>query len=265
MHVRSWGKEGQQLVLLLHALGCHSGWWQWVAEALADRYRLVAPDFRGHGETPRVEDYSFAAYAADVERLVEGLGGGPYLLAGHSMGGYVALMVAHRGGCPPAAVLVADMKTGSTGQELADLRAAAARPGRVYASLEEAVGRYRLAPPEHAVPAERLGAVARECFRQQADGSWAERFDRRALAIESVEPLPLVADLRVPVLFVRGECSLVMPKEPAEALAAAAGASLVELPGLYHHLPLEAPGALAGCIAELAGSAFGEACSNQPG
>ncbi|HLN60327.1 MAG TPA: alpha/beta hydrolase [Symbiobacteriaceae bacterium] len=47
--------------------------------------------------------------------------------------------------------------------------------------------------------------------------------------------------VRCPVLFVRGEHSQVMPEEGAGELARARGGALVQLPGLYHHLPLEHP------------------------
>jgi len=244
MTVRSWGTKGQPLVVLLHALGCHKGWWDWVGPELGERYHVVAPDFRGHGESDRAERYGFHDYAADIEQLVTELAGEQYALVGHSMGGYVGMVVASRNRRPPAALVVVDMKTGSTPQELADLAAAAQRPGRSYPSLEDALGRYRLSPPEHAVPAERLAHVAADSYMQLADGTWADRFDRRALAIEPVEPLSLVAQISCPVLFVRGEKSLVMPAEPAAELAEAAGASLVTMAGLYHHLPLEAPEAL---------------------
>lgn len=242
MRTREWGTPGQPLVVLLHALGCHKGWWDWVGPVLGRRYHVIAPDFRGHGESAWAADYGFSAYAADVDQLV---GGRPYALVGHSMGGYVGLVVASRGVARPEALVVVDMKTGSTPQELSDLQAASQRPARTFGSLAEAVGRYRLAPPEHAVPGDRLGAVAGACYRQQPDGSWVDRFDRRALAIEPVEPMPLVQAAGCPMHFLRGEKSLVMAAEPAAELAAAAGAQVVTMPGLYHHLPLEAPEALA--------------------
>ncbi len=245
MHYRSWGAEGQPVVLLLHALGCHKGWWDWVGPSLGDRHYVVAPDLRGHGESGRAGDYGFTAYAEDVERLVSELGITEYALVGHSMGGYVGLVVASRGVRPPSALLVVDMKTGSTAQELADLQNAAQRPGRTYATQEEAVARYRLSPPEHAVPAERLARVAADSYAPLPDGTWGERFDRRALAIDPVEPLLLVRRIDCPMRFARGERSLIMPAEPAAALAEAAGARLVTMAGLYHHLPLENPEGLA--------------------
>lgn len=251
MEYRAWGTTGRPLVILLHALGCHSGWWSWVAPLLADQYRVIAPDFRGHGDSPRADDYRFTAYAADVEQLVRKLGADSCALVGHSMGGYVALTVAARSVIETAAVVVADMKTDAPDQELAELKAAAQRPSRIYPTLDEAVARYRLAPPDHSVPPERLGAVARECYRQLPDGTWTEKFDRRALAIEALAPLDLATRLSCPSLFLRGEHSVVMPAGPATDLAAAAGAPLITMPGLYHHLPLESPANFAAKITAL--------------
>ena len=166
------------------------------------------------------------------------------------MGAYVILTVAARGIRPPAALLVADMKTGSTPEELAGLKAASEKPGRTYASLEEAVGRYRLSPPEHKVPPERLQAVAAACYRCNG-GTWEEKFDRRALAIEPVTPELLLPMVRCPVLFVRGEHSQVMPEAGARELARARDGALVQLPGLCHHLPLEDPEGFAAVAASL--------------
>lgn len=250
MHVRTWGEKqaGGPLVVLLHALGCHGGWWDWVGPILAERgYQVVAPDLRGHGDSPKADSYRFADYAADVEALV---GDEPYVLAGHSMGAYVGLTVAARGIRSPSALLVADMKTGSTPEELAGLKAASEKPGRTYASLEEAVGRYRLSPPEHKVPPDRLSAVAAACYRCEGD-TWVEKFDRRALAIEPVTPEVLLRQVRCPMLFVRGEHSVVMPEAGARELARACRANLLELPGLYHHLPLEHPEGFAAIVASV--------------
>ncbi|HYF92994.1 MAG TPA: alpha/beta hydrolase [Symbiobacteriaceae bacterium] len=242
------GAENRPLVVLLHALGCHGGWWEWTAPILAQQYRIAVPEFRGHGGSPGADDYSFRAYAEDVEALVSHLGGEPYALVGHSMGGYVALTVAAGDMARPAAVVIADMKTSASDGELAALQAAARKPARTYSSLEEAIGRYRLSPQDHCVPPDRLLAVAARSYRQTPEGAWMEAFDRRALAIEPLAPLGLAARVRCPALFVRGEHSLIMPAEPAAELAAAAGAPLVTMPGLYHHLPLENPEGLAAII-----------------
>jgi len=245
MEYRVWGAPGRPLVVLLHALGCHRGWWEWAAPLLAERYLVVAPVFRGHGDSPGADDYGSKAYAEDVERPRQRLGAGPCALVGHSMGGYVALTVAARNIIRLKAAVVADMKTDAPQQELADLRAASLKPSRTYPTLEDAMARYRLAPSDHVVPPERLAAAARQSYRQLPDGTWTEKFDRRALAIDPLAPGDLAARLTCPALFVRGEHSQVMPAEPAAELAAAAKAQLITMPGLHHHLPLENPEGIA--------------------
>jgi epoxide hydrolase 4 len=87
------------LVLLLH--GFPQFWYAWRHQipALATRFRVVAPDLRGYGETekpPRVADYAVATLAKDVVELVHALGENRAHVVGHDWGGGVAWTVALR-------------------------------------------------------------------------------------------------------------------------------------------------------------------------
>jgi pimeloyl-ACP methyl ester carboxylesterase len=247
MHYRTWGDPQNPPVILLHALACHSGWWKWVSPYLEKEYYLVAPDFRGHGLSPWADNYRFDDYAGDIEELARKLDR-PYAIVGHSMGGYVGLKVASRGVRPPSALLVADMKIDSPEEELAGLHKAAGKSGRIYDTLQDAVAHYRLLPPQHTAPKERVEEVARECFHEQEDGHWGERFDRRTLAIEKVEAVALAQKISCPTWFVRAKESQVMPAEGAKELARITAGSLHEMEGANHHLPLEAPEEFASLI-----------------
>jgi pimeloyl-ACP methyl ester carboxylesterase len=247
MHYRTWGDPQNPPVILLHALACHSGWWKWVSPYLEKEYYLVAPDFRGHGQSPWADNYGFDDYAEDIEELARKLDR-PYAIVGHSMGGYVGLKVASRGVRPPFALLVADMKIDSPEEELAGLHKAAGKSGRIYDTLQDAVAHYRLLPPQHTAPNERVEEVAGECFHEQEDGHWGERFDRRTLAIEKVEAVVLAQKISCPTWFVRAKESQVMPAEGAKELARITAGSLHEMEGANHHLPLEAPEVFANLI-----------------
>ncbi|MBR7514038.1 alpha/beta fold hydrolase, partial [Mycobacterium tuberculosis] len=64
---------------------------------LADRYRIVATDHRGWGDSEAPADhYGIADLAADAEGVIEALGLRRYVLVGHSMGGKVAQRMASR-------------------------------------------------------------------------------------------------------------------------------------------------------------------------
>lgn len=86
-------------VLLLH--GFPQTWYAWrkVIPGLAARFRVIAPDLRGCGDTDRPpEGYDKATVAADIHRLVERLGLGPVRVVCHDVGmmvGY-AYACAHR-------------------------------------------------------------------------------------------------------------------------------------------------------------------------
>jgi epoxide hydrolase 4 len=85
------------LVLLLH--GFPQFWYAWRHQipALAARFKVVAPDLRGYGDTdkpPRVSDYRTGVLAADVAALVRALGYERAHVVGHDWGGGVAWVTA---------------------------------------------------------------------------------------------------------------------------------------------------------------------------
>lgn len=94
LHVREWGRKGGRPVLFVHGWSqCHLFWSRQCESALADEFRLVALDLRGHGmsEAPReAEPYREARlWADDVEAVIEALGLERPVLVGHSYGGVV--------------------------------------------------------------------------------------------------------------------------------------------------------------------------------
>jgi pimeloyl-ACP methyl ester carboxylesterase len=86
------------LVLLLH--GFPELWYSWRYQlpALADAgYHAIAPDLRGYGRTtapPAVEDYAMVQMTADVTGLIDALGNGHAVVAGHDWGANIAWVCA---------------------------------------------------------------------------------------------------------------------------------------------------------------------------
>jgi pimeloyl-ACP methyl ester carboxylesterase len=90
-------REGKGPALfLLH--GWPEFWWGWHRNipALAERYDVVAPDFRGFGETTRIADEQFgpSEHAADILALADALGVRRFGLVAHDLGAYVAQSIA---------------------------------------------------------------------------------------------------------------------------------------------------------------------------
>ncbi len=82
-------------VLLLHGLAGQSREWEPLGERLGGRYRLLALDQRGHGDSePRPGDTSRAAFVADAVEAIRALDVAPVILAGQSLGGVTAIQTA---------------------------------------------------------------------------------------------------------------------------------------------------------------------------
>lgn len=96
------------VVALLHGSFANARTWKRVAEPLLQRFRVVAIDLPGYGETstqPPGEPLSPTFAAECVERVLAHTGA-PVVLAGHSFGGVVALAVALRARVPPGALVL---------------------------------------------------------------------------------------------------------------------------------------------------------------
>jgi len=74
-------------LVLLHGMTSDSSTWAQVAPDLAAvGYRVIAPDQRGHGGSPRTGSYSFEEMREDLRQLADALGLVRFVLGGHSMG-----------------------------------------------------------------------------------------------------------------------------------------------------------------------------------
>ena len=96
LRVGIWGAESSPPLLAIHGITASHLAWQLVAEALPD-LRIIGPDLRGRGRSNELPGpYGFDQHADDLARLIDHLGLGPVPIVGHSMGGFVAVAVAHR-------------------------------------------------------------------------------------------------------------------------------------------------------------------------
>lgn len=82
--------------VLLHGWGASWHYWQWLAPALARAgYRVYAPDLPGHGDSAKPPlPYGSETYHEFARGLAQALSLERFVLAGHSLGGYVALRLA---------------------------------------------------------------------------------------------------------------------------------------------------------------------------
>ncbi len=109
LHLKEWSHSGT-LVILLHHMTANCDDWNSVAPLLADRYHVVAVDLRGRGFSSKpAQGYRWAEdLAEDIVHLIPQLSSGPAVIAGHSLGGMVAIPAAVSGQDRVAAIVLED-------------------------------------------------------------------------------------------------------------------------------------------------------------
>ena len=86
-----------EVLLLVHGMGGSSDSWSGVIPLLATKYRVIAPDLLGHGESDKPRgDYSVGAFAVLLRDLLDALDIHRVTVIGHSLGGGIAMQFAHQ-------------------------------------------------------------------------------------------------------------------------------------------------------------------------
>ena len=96
LHFLDWGNHHASHVVLVHGIHdqCHA--WDWTARHLCDRFHVVAPDLRGHGDSEwsKGGNYSLLDHVYDLAQLVHQQKLEPLTLISHSLGGTIASLFA---------------------------------------------------------------------------------------------------------------------------------------------------------------------------
>lgn len=90
-----WEKGTGPVLILLHGAGDHAGSWSKVAPEFASKYHVVIPDLAGHGESePLVGTLPISTLVAGLDAVVAARSNGPVVLAGNSLGAWLAFLYA---------------------------------------------------------------------------------------------------------------------------------------------------------------------------
>lgn len=251
LRVQQWGGTAPPC-LLLHGVGDNSQVWREFVRLWKPQRRVVATDFRGHGDSgwDPAGRYEVDDYVADVERVIEECGGGGVSLIGHSLGGDVALRVAAR-----APALVTHLVLVDFGPELNEAARKVAG-SKLASSLHafESVADYAawlaMSRPLAKVPL--LESYAEHCLRREERG-FVPKMDPRVIrneyALASDTLWLLLREIVCPVLIVRGQGSALLTRETvARVLRTASNSEAATIGMAGHSVMLENPQELAEAV-----------------
>lgn len=231
--------EGQgEPIVLVHAFPLSGAMWEDQIDALATRFRVVAPDLRGFGASARGSGMASLDQAADdVAALLDHLQIERATLVGLSMGGYIAFAMLRRHRARIARLVLADTRAGADSEE--------GRLGREQsAQLAEQNGAGAIA--EQMLP-RLLSAGASAAVRDEvrkivvANDRAGIAAAQRAMAARP-DSNSLLATINIPTLLIVGAADVLTPPDEARAMQRAiAHSTLVEIAGAGHLANIEAP------------------------
>ncbi len=230
LHVHEWGDPGSPTLVCLHGVTSHGGRFRFLAERLADRYHVVAPDLRGHGFSEWEPPWDVDAHLADVLDTVPA---DARIWIGHSFGGRLAGELAARNPRRVERLVLLDPALQVLPHVAFDL-AEAERNDTSFATVEDAVqARYDSGRVLRA-PREMLLASEGDHLEARPGGRLRYRYCKSAvIAAWSVMAGPPPPPAAVRTLLVLGAQSWLTLDEQSDVYRAALGDLLevVTVPG----------------------------------
>jgi len=238
-----WGGEGLPCLLLLHGIGDNGHVWDFFAREARRHFRVVTLDQRGHGQSgwPRPAAYRLEDYVADLEAFVGRLATRPLILLGHSMGALHATCYAARHPGAVLALIHVDIEPCPPSWNKKYLTGLYRDLPESYPTVEDYVAR-RMENSAYA-DRERLLYLAQHHL-QEKNGRYVCLHDREVYAHfdPDYDLRPQLTEIACPVLVVRGEDSLVLPREPAEEMCRRLlRGALAEIPRAAHPVHTDNP------------------------
>jgi len=222
-HYLEWGAPEAPPILLLHGGNQSAHSWDLVSLHLADRYRVVAPDQRGHGDSEwsRESDYTLGALARDAAALIRDRGLDRPIVFGHSMGGMAALLLAKLHPELVRALVVVDVAPELSERGTHAIRDFVQRNVE-FDDPDEFLDRVARYDPFR--KREHMARTLKYNLLRRADGKYVSKHDRRRLENpfgDERVTLDCVRAFDFPALVVRGAESVVLEPAAAERFAGA--------------------------------------------
>jgi lipase len=234
LNLHEWGDRSAPVVVALHGVNAHGRRFRRLAEErLADRFHVLAPDLRGHGNSDWEPPWTISTHAHDVLETLDAAGVRSASWIGHSFGGRIVLELAaltperidRAALLDPAIQLLPHVGFDFAERERAD---------HAFDSPDDAIqARLESGAP---TPREHLEEEVREHLVRHADGRFRYRYCQSAVVTmygELCTPAPPPETLRVPTMLLHaGQFGLVR-EEQVDAYRAALDdlIEVVEVPG----------------------------------
>lgn len=256
-----WGNPSAPPMVLVHGYTSSAESFNGFARNTRDRFHIVAPDVRGHGDSAWSPDgaYGYDEQVADLAAFVDALGLDRFTPVGTSMGGLIVMAYTTGHADRITRLVVNDIGPDIEARSHRITANAGARPTS-FASLDEAIEHRRGMSANLARrTVEDQRELALGVLREGSDGHWTWKVDPLIISqrVQQGAPprpalWPTLETLACPTMVVWGTASDVLSEEQAKRMVAALPhGELLPVPGVEHAPSLIEPEARAGLDAFL--------------
>lgn len=213
VHVTEWGDVANPNVLIcVHGLTRCGRDFDVMAEALADRYRVLCPDVVGRGESDWLANkanYTYPQYVSDMVRVIAKTGQKSVHWLGTSMGGIIGMLLAAQPNTPITRMVLNDVGSFIPKESLAriGMYVGASPP---FDSVDDVVQAVRSVSPFGPLTDQQWYTLTLPLIKKTSSGMWQFRYDPaigdsfRQQPIEDVDLSEFWDAVQCPVLLTRG-------------------------------------------------------------
>ncbi|MEZ0608827.1 alpha/beta fold hydrolase [Fibrella sp. WM1] len=247
LYYREVGDPSATPLLIVHGIFGSSDNWLTISKTIAERgYRVILPDQRNHGQSPRSDDFSYTYLADDIHELIQDLKLDNPILVGHSMGGKTMMQYVMRYPGTFRALVVVDIAPKFYPVHHSDiLRGLAAIDLTAIRTRNEADDILSAYEPSPTVRQFLLKNLYRETVNGTSQFAWRLNLPVISREIHGVgEELTDTHAVTAPTLFIRGERSpYILDSDWPAILRLFPNAQLISIPDAGHWVQAEQPAA----------------------
>jgi pimeloyl-ACP methyl ester carboxylesterase len=214
-------------IAFVHGFPHNRSLWAPQVGALVDRARCIAPDLRGFGESSKHGPFGMDQYADDIAMLLRELGIERAVVAGLSMGGYVAFALWRRHRSLVRGLVLADTRAGADSDETRDKRRALADVARSRGA--GAVADAQITGMIGKTTRAKRPALSDEVHRMLASAHVDGIVGALEAMMARVDSTDTLATIDVPTLVIVGDEDVLTPRSEAEIIHEAIRGSRLEV------------------------------------
>lgn len=248
----NWHQTSLPVLLLIHGFSGHAHWWSFLAPFFTQRFRVLALDLPGMGDSEALPSYHDECFSNAILALVEQQQLSSVTVIGHSFGGVTMLNSLLRNEQPFNQAIVVDSYIRLPTESPVPILTPRGEH-KIRGSRAQSMQHFRLSPDQPVALDYIMDYVGYHSCQQTEQG-WQWKFDPHLRNFGEFKDPADLAKLKLPVSLIYGAASMFSTEQRPQVLYQHLGnpGELIMLPAAHHHImmdhPLELVDAIERCL-----------------